>query len=440
MTDHEDNLEQDLVKGQHEGTGYQEIIQERPFQRTNHPSALWFPEAGLGLFVHFGISSVSDHIELSWGMMLTPWDAYYGKYKTTPNEYWQYAERFNPVDYQPDKWLRAAADAGFRYAVLTTRHHDGYALWPSEVSDFGVRTHLNGRDLVQPFVEACRANGLKVGLYYSPPDWHYNREYMSFKLNSTGDAAEYYDADLKPVALNPEPPAGFTDGYHAYIRTQVEELLTWYGKVDLLWFDGGPAAIAMQRIRELQPGIVVNPRMHSYGDFQTPEGEMPQTRPEGWWELCDGWAEKYWGYFEDQHYASLGEMLRRLSKVRGWGGNYLVNCPPGPSGDMASEYYERLAALSAWMEINGEAVFGVQPICPPEEANVPVTARESIRYAFLPYDYGGILRISRISKPTRVAILAGNNGLEYTWQSGILKVDLPCNLHSEDMTIIKIEL
>ena len=336
------------------------------FQRTTHPDAQWFGEAGLGLFIHWGISSVHGGIDLSWGMIdEKPWDPG-NKHVITPEEYYKLAERFNPDSYDPDKWLRYAKEAGFRYAVMTTRHHDGYAMFPSDYGELGVKQYLPGVDFVDGYVRACRNNNLKVGFYYSPPDWFYNRNYMSFHYGS-GDQARFperkhYNMRHEVIDTIPARPKGFDEDYKAYIHGQIVELLTRYGKIDVLWFDGGPEAISFDEIRDLQPGIVVNPRMHGYGDFATPECEMPENRLDGWWELCDIWPNGGWGYDKGhENYKSIGWMLSRLTKVRGWGGNYLINVSPRPSGEMPDVYYQRMSELTEWMKHNSESIFGVQP-------------------------------------------------------------------------------
>ncbi len=144
--------------------------------RAENPKA-WYPGAGLGLFLHWSIASVAQ-VELGWGLFKDVG----GKdpHPAWPAEkYLALADKFNPQNYDPDKWLRAAAQAGFKYAVLTTRHHDGYALWPSAYGNFGVKQHMGGRDLVGPYVEACRRNGLKVGFYYSPGNWLFHPERLA---------------------------------------------------------------------------------------------------------------------------------------------------------------------------------------------------------------------------------------------------------------------
>jgi len=340
-------------RAQHAVLGIQE--ERSRYERTTHPNAQWFGSAGLGLFIHWGISSVHGKIDLSWGMMAnTPWDAgAENRNKTTPRDYFRLAERFRPDRYDPDRWLAPAAGAGFRYAVMTTRHHDGYAMWPSEHAEFGTGTHLGGRDLVQPYVQGCRRYGLKVGLYYSPPDWYWNRNYMSFNYGSPALTAKYpdrpdFDLDHQPATIPPKP-AGWDEAYRDYVRAQVIELLTRYAPVDLLWFDGGPPVMTINDIRGYNPGIVVNPRMHGYGDFKTPECEMPAGPIDGWWELCETWPECSWGYETPggESYRPLAWMLSRLKQVRRWGGNYLINVCPRPDGTLPDAYFERMAELTA---------------------------------------------------------------------------------------------
>ena len=358
------------------------------FKRTTHPDAQWFENAGLGLFIHWGISSVHGGIDISWSMMLnSTWDLEYeGKNKITPAEYFKLADKFNPENYDPDKWIRAAADAGFRYAILTTKHHDGYALWPSEYSDFCTGTHMGGRDLLKPYVDACRKYGLKVGFYYSPPDWHFNKDYYSFDLkdfkvveDKRKQEIQGYDVNHKLVVI-PSKPEEFHNKYKEYIRNQVKELLTRYGKIDIMWFDGCPEVISIDEIREFQPGIVVNPRMHGYGDFESPECELPKERPAGWWEACLIWNYHEWGYQEPHGYRPTGWMLNLLARCRAWKGNLLMNCAPKGDGTMPDIYYERMKELAEWMKYGKESVFNIEPGPYPEKSNVPVTIKDNTWY------------------------------------------------------------
>jgi len=405
------------------------------FQRTTQPDAQWFANAGLGLFVHFGLSSVDGRIDLSWGMMAdTPWDK--GAFKLTPQAYFQLAERFNPGQYDPDRWLRAAKQAGFRYAVMTTKHHEGFAMWPSACGDFSTKNFMGGRDLVKPYVEACRANGLKVGLYYSPPDWHYNREHMSFRYHQEG-VTNYVPYGLKhePITLpnqTPDEQRRWDQDYRAYLRGQIEELLTRYGRIDLLWFDGGPEAISIERIRELQPGIVINPRMHGTADFKTAEVEFPGTRPAGWWEMCSIWNSGGWGYTSGERYRPTASVLEEFSRVRAWGGNYLINVGPRPNGELPEAAFRRLSELAAWMQHSGVALMDTSPGSWPDDCNVPFTVKDGVRYLLVPPGFQARVELKRTKRPSEVRLLRTGEAIDFKYDgdgtSGTTSFSVPAKV------------
>lgn len=326
---------------------------------TRHPEAQWFGAAGRGLFIHWGLSSVSGCVDLSWGMMRdTTWDARHeNRNKLTPNEYWALASRFSPSQYDPERWLAAVARAGFRYAVLTTKHHDGYTLWPSDHSALGTHTHMHGRDLVQPFVTACRNVGLRCGLYFSPPDWHLRRDFMSFGFPSMKRMQDEYPQlrQVQGLGLDHEQKVIFAepkehDQWVAdQIAGQIEELLSRYGPIDLLWFDGKASigretrTMTIERLRQLQPHIVVNDRLTGSGDFQTFEFKLPEDKPTGWWECCWSWSQGGWGYMRDERYAATRQMTDLLASTRSMGGNLLLNVAPRPDGSLPDIAYERIA-------------------------------------------------------------------------------------------------
>lgn len=433
----------DSAKQQHTLIGVQEDNATDAFQRTTHPGAQWFPEAGLGLFLHWGISSAHPRggQEISWAMMKNlPWDPD-NRHTVTPREYFALAETFDPQKYDPDKWIAAAARAGFRYAVLTTKHHDGYALWPSDAGDYDTGEYLDGRDLVRPFVEACRRHGLKVGLYYSPPDWHFMRDYMTFNYGSQ-NRAQYPDRphlglDHEPVELTPAPPE-YSAQYQQYIHDQVVELLTRYGRIDLLWFDGGPEAIGIDEIRALQPHIVVNPRMHGRGDFETPECRLPESRPEGWWEVCTI-VSRGWAYKKDEWYQPLGKMLDWLSQTRAWDGNLLLNVGPRPTGELPDVVYERFEEMERWMAHSGQAVFGVKGGPWPEKCSVPVTVRADVWYLHVLTTSEPPVRLQVDAQPQAVRLLRSGTPLPWQVADGAVLIDLPTDLRGDEVDIIEVQ-
>ena len=418
----------------------------------------WYETAGLGLFLHWGLSSVRAVGDLSWSMIKnTPYDAQLNNSnKLTPEEYWKQADEFDPHKYDPDAWLKAARAAGFRYAVLTTRHHDGYALWPSEFGDFSTRTHMGGRDLVRPFVEACRNNGLKVGLYYSPGDWYRERHRRSFG---------YADSPLglrhEPIELPDWDPASgmpqqewvtneqqkHKDEEAPYVTGQMQELLTQYGDIDVLWYDGG-SAITNERVRELQPNVMINDRGHGAGsgDFSTFEcryEKLQAKRPQRPFEFCTTTMDQYkhsvtkylgaptWGHVEAARFRPLPLLLEEFVLVRSWGGNYLLNIGPNRDGELPPPALNILAGLGTWMGHSGESLQGTYGGPWPEDSNVPITEREGISYLhFLP-DFRDTAQIKAASSPKSIRLMRTNDQLPGDMADGALKVSVPPQARTE---------
>jgi len=315
--------------------------------RTTHPDAQWFPQGHMGLFMHWGIHSVAG-IQPSWAM-IKDYGAGGDPRFHPPEKYFALAEQFDPQRYEPQRWLAAAAKAGFRYAVLTAKHHDGYALWPTEFGDFGTAQFLSGRDLVGPYVEACRNVGMKVGLYFSFPDWHrpgYPINDVDFDHNKRGQW---------PPVSQEEDDRQF-DEFYQYTIGQVDELLTRYGTIDLMWFDNGAwknrstgqmrSVETIEHVRSLQPGIVVNNRWGKVGDYTTPECQFPETRPEGWWEACYA-TNGHWGYNPGSPLPDASWFIEMRDKCNNWGGNFLANVGPAPDGAMPDDFYPLCNDLSS---------------------------------------------------------------------------------------------
>ena len=340
-----------IVSEQHDIIG-NVAVEGMHFERTTHPGAQWYYNpVQLGLFIHFGISAVHGDLDISWGMMDNPERRAKGNGILTPREYWALAEKFNPDKYNPEEWLSAAKEAGFTYAVLTTRHHDGFALWPSNEGDFSTKNYMGGRDLVREYVDACRKVGLKVGLYFSPPDWRFDQKYRSFMNGSR--SAKYpdrpnKDIDHQPIGDLPEMPVEHYDRYISYMNGQVRELLTNYGQIDLIWFDGSVAdiskAITIEEIRSLQPQIIVNDRLWGFGigDYNSKyECHLPTEDPGMPWETSQIWhVGGGWSYVRNaDKYRKLEITMNQYETCKKWGGNLLLNIAPRADGSVPDAYY-----------------------------------------------------------------------------------------------------
>ncbi|MFF9016908.1 alpha-L-fucosidase [Streptomyces sp. NPDC014870] len=317
------------------------------------PMQPWFPDAKLGIFLHYGIYAV-DGVPESWAF-------YDGR---VPHEkYMGQLDRFTASAYDPRAWAELFARVGARYAVLTARHHDGVALWDTEHGDLNVVRHTPaGRDLVAGYAEALREHGLKVGLYYSHSDWNHP-DYAS---------VVHPDAPNGDVATNPlvTPADGVEDPeawarYVAYRDAQVGELVARF-RPDLLWFDGegerseeqwGMRRLA-ERILAGNPDTVLNARMLSHGDYATPEQGVPLLPPDGPWELCLT-VNDSWGYQHGDHnQKSVRQLVRYFTETIGMGGNLLLAVGPREDGTIPAEQVERLEGLGDWIARHAEAVYG----------------------------------------------------------------------------------
>jgi alpha-L-fucosidase len=473
----------ETVRAEHDMIGLGGSAKDSTGVRNTHPDAQWYPDASFGLFIHWGISSVKS-MNISWPMIPgralaakriddpaergriireADWNLNGRRAEITPNQYWAMAQDFNPQSYDPDKWLKAAKDAGFTYAVLTARHHEGFALWPSNYGDFNTKTYMGGRDLIKEYVEACRRNGLKVGLYYSPPDWHFDRDYMSFLYGGARKKNPEFpslDADLKPRTSQhtPEEIAQHQRAYADYVNGQIEELLTHYGKIDLLWFDGRPSVgdnkvISIERIRELQPGIVINPRLHGKGDFITFERRLSTDKvQDGWAEFCNTWTNN-WSHVE-QPFRSDAFVLGQLAKSRSLAVNYLLGVGPMCSGEMCEGVYENMAVVAGWMKNNAPSVKGTKPLPSNESASVPATSSGQTRYLFAIPEFrnGGMydrdmipptdetLTLKGVPKPASVKLLGDGSALQFDYTDGTVTIHVPATKRTKLVDVVQVNL
>ena len=299
----------------------------------------WWLDAKFGLFIHWGPVSVSG-TEIGWSRAGDRRGFWGSKGTEVPTErYDNLYKEFNPANYDPATWVAIAKAAGMKYIVLVSRHHDGFSLWDTQGSDHKITSPLSpyGKDIVGPLAEATRAAGLRFGVYYSQPDWRH--------------------------------PDAFTErhaNYLAYLEQQVRELMTNYGQIDIVWFDGlgKPAeeygSVALNKIiRELQPQALINNRNASHEDFDTPEqrvGTMEVKRP---WETCMT-IGRSWSWRPEEKLKSLDECLRVLVSTVTGGGNLLFNVGPMPDGRIEPRQVARLTEIGAWMTKHGVALYNTR--------------------------------------------------------------------------------
>jgi len=337
--------------------------------------APWFTEARFGMFVHWGLYSLAARHE---------WVMY--REEIPAETYKKYFEHFDPDLYDPREWAAAAKNAGMKYVVLTTKHHDGFCLWDSALTDYKATNTPYGKDLLAPYVEALREAGLKVGFYHSVIDWNH----PDFAIDANHADRNNPDA----VEINKTRDAA---KYRKYLHGQVRELLTNYGQIDYLFFDfsypnaDGTAPAGdkfpgkgrndwgseelMGMIRELQPGIVVNDRLDIPGDFVTPEQYQPAGAMVSGdklvpWEACQT-LNGSWGYDRDNlDYKSAGLLVRMLIDGVSKGGNLLLNVGPTARGEIDARAMEALTGMGEWTRVHGRSIYGAEaaPLTPPSDA------------------------------------------------------------------------
>ncbi|HEY5467181.1 MAG TPA: alpha-L-fucosidase [Clostridia bacterium] len=327
----------------------------------------WFRQDRFGMFIHWGIYAAPARGE--WVRSV----------ERIANEGYQpYFDTFDPVDFDPKKWARAARDAGMKYAVMTAKHHDGFCLFDSALTDYKATNTPAGRDLVREYLDAFRAEGLKVGLYYSLLDWHhpdyphFGDRHHPMRENASFDGAAH--------------PFG---RYIEYLHGQVRELCTNYGKLDILWFDFSydqmtgekwQAEKLVRMIRSAQPDVLIDNRLEASGDgfgsiiadtpslwsgdFASPEQIIPSEglvnlRGEPIpWEACIT-MNKHWGYCAgDMYYKGAPMIVRKLVECVSKGGNLLLNVGPDARGKLPDESLRILADIGGWMRMNGANIYG----------------------------------------------------------------------------------
>ena len=322
-----------------------------------------FRDAGLGLFIHWGPNSQMG-TEISWPLNNASDDFV--------KKYYALAETFNPVLFDAAGWARLAKLAGMEYVVFTSKHHDGFCMFDTALSDLRITRTPYGRDIAAQVAEAFRKEGVLVGFYYSPGDFRYQYE--------TGRRAQF----LMAPDFESEVPFGpLRKTFLDYERGQVEELLTKYGDIFMLWFDGECEPLKKHAWRVKQDIFI------GRGEIPTPEQEIPGKPDDRAWESCltTSWQ---WSYQPNPDIRTAREVIQSLVRIRARGGNMLLNVGPRPDGRIAPQDEDLLRETGLWMMLYGEAVKGVRPWTVTNEGEVWLTSKrgEDTVYAIADVEYG----------------------------------------------------
>ncbi|MBQ9121073.1 MAG: alpha-L-fucosidase [Clostridia bacterium] len=346
-----------------------------------------FANDRFGMFIHWGLYSIPAENE------------WIRNHKRLSNEDYQpYFDTFNPVNYAPKKWASLAKKAGMKYAVLTTKHHDGFCLFDSQYTDYKATNTPAGRDLVREYADAFRAEGLKVGFYYSLLDWHHP------------DYPAYNDMHhpMRGNEAYKDQQGQHFERYREYMHNQIRELLTNYGKIDVMWFDFSygemtgekwGASEIVKMARELQPDIIIDNRLggnvkaeepEDYaGDYASPEQMIPvggvkdvngEPIP---WETCIT-LNDHWCYVQrDKNFKSAKNVINMLMECVSNGGNLLLNVGPNAKGEIPEESVKILEEVGEWMHLNGEAVYGCGAVDMERPSWGRVTRNEKAIYLYV---------------------------------------------------------
>jgi len=411
----------------------------------------WWLDARFGMFIHWDPSSLAS-VEISWPIMRPS-----PKWNITQEEYVNLYKKFDPVQYDPDAWVELARAAGQKYIVFTTKHHDGFCMFDSSFTDYKITNTPYRKDVLRMLVEACRRHDMPLGYYYSPPDMHH---------------PDYRDTS-RPAKENwrGEPARPQWPNYLHYLQLQLRELITRYGEPAIFWFDGlnnqekYDGYQVERMLRELSPSTLVNNRLGTPGDYETPEQFVPDRipvkgvrimgvnpaeqnrlplglpRPEDFkpWETCMT-INGTWAYNRNDHnYKSTKKLVQTLVNVASKGGNLLLDVGPSPEGLIQPEFQDRLRAVGKWLAINGESVYGTTYGPLQQLSYGRTTAKGGTTYLHI-FDWPkGDLEISGVGRVSRVSLLSRGEVLSFKRNGSGVTIQLPGQAPDPNDTVLKIE-
>ena len=363
----------------------------------------WFQDLKFGFMMHWGAYSQWGCIE-SWPLVevdkwarpddLPAWVERGRNIERFKRDYWALPKTFNPVKFDPTKWAAAAQAAGMKYVVFTTKHHDGFCMFDTRQTDYRITApdvpfHTNARsNVVREVFDAFRQDGFAIGAYFSKADWH---------------SPYYWSPDAPARTRNPNyDTLAHPEKWQRFVEftyRQIEELMTGYGPIDILWLDAGQVRppgqdIRMDRLvsmaRQHQPRLIVVDRtVHGrYENYRTPEQQVPDRPLPYVWETCMTMGDQ-WSFKPHDRYKSTDHLLHLLVDIVGKGGNFLLNVGPQPNGELPAAAVERMQEIGAWLNVNGDAIYGTRPIAPYKDGQVVFTRKGGTAYAiYLPAKQG----------------------------------------------------
>lgn len=411
----------------------------------------WYREAKFGMFIHWGPYSVAS-VEASWPIMRPS-----SEFPITEQEYRSLPERFNPSRFDPDAWVALAKSAGQRYMVLTTKHHDGFCMFDSSYTTYKITETPYKHDIVGQLAEACQRHDMPLGFYYSPPDMNH----PAFRDTSQPASTNW----------NGEPTREWWPIYLHYMELQLRELLTGYGDVALIWFDGlynqrkFDGHRMLRAILDQQPRTLINNRIGIPGDFETPEqflpagipvkgktldfnhresgskpGEIPPPRDFRLWETCMT-INHTWAYNKnDRAFKSANDLIRTLVEVASRGGNFLLNVGPQPDGQIQTEFVDRLQAIGRWMDRNGDSIYGTTygPIQGLPAVRTTAKGSDVFVHVFVWPATTLELSVADLPKFRSASVLASDESIEFRQENNRLVLNLPAHSPDPNLTVIRL--